>query len=79
MKKTNRELEKGGLIVFALFTMANGINYLYQIMMGRMLSVEDFGTLNSLLSLFMMTAIPSGAITALIAKYLVEYSAAHKT
>lgn len=79
MEKINKELQTGGLILFVLFTIANGTNYLYQIVMGRMLSIEDFGTLNSLLSLFMMTAVPAGAITSLVAKYLIEYKSAGRT
>ena len=40
-------------------------SYLYQILMGNMLSISDFGTLVTLISLFSLIAIPTSAIDTL--------------
>jgi len=74
MTKLNSKVVNSVFILLILTTIGNGINYCFQIAMGRMLSVVEFGTLNALLSFFMMSAVPSGAITALTAKYLVKYN-----
>lgn len=54
---------------------ANVCNYLYQILMGRMLSVEEYGTLNALLSLLVISSVPGMTITLMVSKYIAEYNA----
>lgn len=46
--------------------------------MGRLLSVEAYGTLNSLLSLMIVLTVPTNALILLIAKYTAEYKAANE-
>jgi len=57
-----------GAMIFIFVMAGNFFNYLFQIAMSRSLSVSDYGTLNSLLSLLVITSIPSGALTAFSAK-----------
>lgn len=57
-----------GAMIFIFVMAGNIFNYLFQIAMSRSLSVSDYGTLNSLLSLLVITSIPSGALTAFSAK-----------
>lgn len=61
-----------GAIIFIFVMAGNFFNYLFQIAMSRSLSVPDYGTLNSLLSLLVITSIPSGALTAFSAKNISE-------
>ncbi len=55
-------------LIFIFVMAGNFFNYLFQIAMSRSLSVSDYGTLNSLLSLLVITSVPSGALTAFSAK-----------
>jgi len=40
-------------------------NYLYQVLMGRMLSLQDFGTLAALVNFFAFASVPVGALTTI--------------
>jgi O-antigen/teichoic acid export membrane protein len=55
-------------LIFFFVMAGNFFNYLFQIAMSRSLSVSNYGTLNALLSLLVITSIPSGALTAFSAK-----------
>ena len=55
-------------LVFFFVMAGNFFNYLFQIAMSRSLSVSDYGTLNSLLSLLVITSVPAGALTVFSAK-----------
>ena len=55
-------------LVFFFVMAGHFFNYLFQIAMSRSFSVSDYGTLNSLLSLLVITSIPSGALAAFSAK-----------
>ncbi len=65
---TSDKLFFNSALVFFFIMAGNFFNYLFQIAMSRSLSVSDYGTLNSLLSLLVITSIPSGALTAFSAK-----------
>ena len=65
---TSDKLFFNSALVFFFVMTGNFFNYLFQIAMSRSLSVSDYGTLNSLLSLLVITSIPSGALTAFSAK-----------
>ena len=43
------EFERNSAIVFAISMLANVVTYLYQIVMGNLLSPADYGTINTLL------------------------------
>jgi len=62
------KLFRNGIIIF-LFSMAgNFFNYLFQIAMSRSLSVVNYGTLNSLLSLLIFISVPSATLKIFSAK-----------
>jgi len=67
-----REFEKKSILFFSLTMVANIANYIFQIVMGRMLDVELFGVLNALLSLFTIVSIPVSAILLVTSKYVSE-------
>ena len=68
-------LLKGSAILFVSSMVGNIANYLFQFFMSRHLSIEDFGTMNSLLSLMVITAVPAMAILLLSTKYVSMFKA----
>ncbi len=56
-------LYKNSLIVFIGTVVAGFGSYLYQLAMGRMLSLQDFGTLAALMSFFSFVLVPTGTLT----------------
>src|SRR3990167_2063144 len=68
-------LLKGSTILFAASMVGNIANYLFQFYMSRYLSVDDFGAMNSLLSLMVIISVPSMAILLIITKYTSELKA----
>lgn len=74
-KITGDKLFINGVIIFLFLMGSNFFNYLYQIFMGRTLSISGYGTLNSLLSLFVIASVPSAATVAFSAKNTSNYLA----
>ena len=72
------EFERNSAIVFAISMLANVVTYLYQIVMGNLLSPADYGTINTLLSLSIVIGVPSGIISTLVATYTAKYQAVGK-
>ena len=75
MNKKNLELETNGLIVFIISMAAGLINYLYQIIMGNMMAPQDYGMLNTMLSLSMVMSVPAGSIGVIALKYTSHFAA----
>ncbi len=69
------EIVKNGTILFVCTMVGNVSNYCFQFLMGRTLSIEDFGAMNALLSVMMSVTLPTGAIMFVIAKYVSTYRA----
>ena len=53
----------------------NVANYFFQFYMARNLSTEDYGILNSLMSLMMILTVPTGVILMVLAKYSSHFKA----
>ena len=64
----NDSLFKNGIYIFIFSMSANFFNYLFQIAMGRLLTVSEYGTLNSLFSILLIISVPAGTITIIAAK-----------
>ena len=62
------DLYRSSVILFVGAVAGGGANYLFQIIMGRMLPVTTFGELNTLLALITIIGIPFAAITNYIAR-----------
>lgn len=57
---------KSGTVLFFASLSGGVFNFLFQIFMGRTLSVEDFGSMNALFSAILVTGVPAAAmVTAL--------------
>ncbi len=64
---------------FLLFAVAAGFvfSYIYQIMMGRLLGPEDFGSLGALYAIFLITGLFGQALMQAIATNIAEIKARH--
>lgn len=69
-----KELEKSSFIIFSLSMVANVLNYVFQIVMGRMLPVGDFGAMNALFSITILFGTPCAVLALVVAKYSAEFS-----
>lgn len=70
-KKKNFEINSIILFIFMMGT--NVCNYLFQIVTGRLLSVTDYGTVNTLMSLIVYFSIPNSIISMIAARYIALY------
>ncbi|MGK9252806.1 oligosaccharide flippase family protein [Paenibacillus humicus] len=71
----SKELKYGGLILLVMSVLTNGLNYAFQVIMGRMLTITEFGTMNALFSLIMIASLPFGVVTTTTARYIAIYKA----
>lgn len=74
-KNKNYELETNGIIVFVISVMAGLINYLYQIIMGNTLRPDEYGLLNTLLSLTIVVSLPASTLGVITLKYTSHFAA----
>ncbi len=72
-KVVKHPLISGSTIIFIGTFLANIINYLFNLLMGRMLSVADYGLLSSLSSLFILSAIFAIAFGNVITRFTATY------
>lgn len=70
-------LISGSGVIFAGSFMVNIINYLFNLAMGRLLYVSDYGLLISLIALVSLLTLFQGSFTTLFAKFAAKY-AVHK-
>ena len=66
----SNSFEKNSMIVFMLTMTANVCNYLFQIIVGKLLSVEDYAQANTVLAIVSVLAIPTTIITMICARYI---------
>jgi O-antigen/teichoic acid export membrane protein len=57
-----------GTLLFVATMFTNALNFLFQVAMGRMLIPADYGTMNALLSTFMIAAIPFATISMILTR-----------
>ena len=72
MTKKDTSFEKQGIIIFAMSIFASGLNYLFQIVSGRLLDPTWYGELNSLFSIINILAIIGNSLGLSIVKYVAE-------
>ncbi len=65
---------RAGTLLFVASMVTNIFNYVFQMTMGRLLSTEDFGLMNSLFSLLMITILPFMTIMTVLAKYVSTFT-----
>ena len=64
------QLVRGSLVVFLGSAVASAINYLYHMVLGRMLGPSDYGIFSSLLSLTYVYGIPVSVLNLVNLKYI---------
>ena len=69
MKKI-QEFEKNSLILFILMMVSNVCNYIFQITVGNMMTVEDYGIVNTVLGIVGILTIPTTIIAMISARYI---------
>lgn len=74
MKKSH-EFEKNSFILFVLMMSTNVCNYLFQIIVGNLLLVEDYGIVNTVISIVAILTIPTTIITRVCARYIALFVA----
>jgi len=72
---SEQKVLRHSLMMIALTTGVNFFNYLYQVVMGRMLTPEQYGELLSLISLIAITGALGAVITTVVAKYISRFKA----
>lgn len=70
----NNEFARNSLVLFTGTMVVNVLNYVFHLALGRMVSVEAYGEIESLLSLTLIISVPSVAIGMVATKF----SAGHK-
>lgn len=69
MKIENNKFLEAGTWLFFLNISASALNYLCQLVMARVLSVESYGTINTIFSFMMIVAVPGTTLTMIVARY----------
>lgn len=69
------ELGRHGLVLFGALTLANLSNYLFHVVISRMLGPRDYGALGALLSAFILISVPAGALQVVVAKRVAMHRA----
>lgn len=65
----------GSSVLFVGAMIANFGNYLYHLLMGRMLGPQDYGALTSLISLAYLLSIISATLSTTVVKFVTQYKA----
>lgn len=76
MNKKENDVTKNSILLVFFMLLTNIFTYLFQIVIGRMLTVEEFGTINTLLSLTVIIGVPIGTLQMQISKEAAECWAA---
>lgn len=69
MKKIG-SYEKNSLVVFALTMIANVCNYCFQIIVGKLMLVEEYAQVNTVLAIVSIFSIPTTIVTMICARYI---------
>ena len=70
--KNSNSFEKNGILVFSLSIFGSALNYLFQILSGRILETAQYGELNSLFSIFNIVTVIGTALGFSITKFVAE-------
>lgn len=70
----NTRFFAGSSVIFAGSFVINVLNYVFTLVMSRLLNVEDFGEVAALLSLFLIISVPATALTMLMAREVAHLS-----
>jgi O-antigen/teichoic acid export membrane protein len=69
------EIFRHGAIVFAGLSVNNALNFVFHFSMTRMLGVQSYAVLSSLISVSFVAVIPAAVAVTVVAKYAAQYNA----
>lgn len=69
MKENGDSFLQDSSILFTLNMTASALNYLCQLFLARVLTVEAFGTINTVFSFMLIISVPGTTLTMIVAKY----------
>lgn len=75
MTSKRNNLLTDSIILFTATMVGNVSNYLFQFIMSRSLSTAEYGILNSLLSLFIISSVPNATLIVIMARYISVFKA----
>jgi len=64
-----------GALLFVASCLAGALNYLYHIILGRMLGPADYGVFSSLVALLLVFSVPASAVQTVVAHYTSSFQA----
>lgn len=73
--RKSESFEANSIMLFALMMIANICNYLFQIIIGHMVQIEQYAQINAIVSLVGILSIPTTIITMISARYIALNSA----
>ena len=68
-----REFEKSGLLLLIITLFGSALNYLFQILSGRLLSVSDYGSLTVLFSVIAIAVVPASTFSMYVSRNMTMY------
>lgn len=75
IKSLNLTLAKASIWLMSGGIAGGVLGYLFQIVMGRMLTVEEYGLFTALMAMMMVVAAPMGTLTMVVSRKVSEYRA----
>ncbi|MEA4912730.1 MAG: oligosaccharide flippase family protein [Oscillospiraceae bacterium] len=75
VKERKQSFANSSVILFFIMMVGNAFNYFFQIVMGRLLSTAEYGTLNTLLSVLTVAGTPSLIIASVSAAFTTKHIA----
>ena len=69
-----RRFLKNNFVVLVFVNIGNVLNYLFQLVLGRSLSLQEFGEFNSIISLAVITTTPIAVLPLVVSKFTVQLS-----
>lgn len=64
-----------GAVLFTASCLAGALNYLYHIIMGRMLGPDGYGVFSSLVAILLLFSVPASAVQTVVAHYTSSFQA----
>jgi len=77
-KKFSSEFAKGTLVLFIALNIFNFLNFIFHFISARLLSVEDYGVLATLVGIIYIFCVPNEAIQTIVSRYSTKFNVENK-
>ncbi|MFH0925958.1 MAG: oligosaccharide flippase family protein [bacterium] len=75
INKSKKSIIRSGVFLLLSTKVGDAANFVFQVIMARQLTTEDFGTMNAALSILVIVGILSTTISTIITKYVAQFKA----